>query len=340
MAFELPSSSRTEPYLLFEGKAAPLGTKKVEKLMNDHAPAPVSCVITSYNNRNTIGPAIMSVLNQTLPVAEILIADDASTDGTQALLVKATRKYPSLRLILRQKNLGIAANRDLATREVSQSFVTHLDGDDLFAPRKIEAEWTALAGAKDQVAFSRIANIDPQRFWRSRLKNPERTVSGSSEDIIAQLLMRCGAIPRDMLLSLDLYHAVGGFCHAAKLYEDWEFKLKLASIAKSWKSSGELGTLYIQNKKSLSKADFSQHKIEMSAVFTRFSEYLENKRISYDSNYLYITSRGNLIKLNRKKRFYNSLKNNTIESYRVILNLRVIKRTILECYRDSADFNI
>ncbi|MAM57860.1 MAG: glycosyl transferase family A, partial [Salinicola sp.] len=42
---------------------------------------PVSCVITNFNGRGLIEGAIASVLRQSVEVAEIIVADDASTDG-------------------------------------------------------------------------------------------------------------------------------------------------------------------------------------------------------------------------------------------------------------------
>ena len=231
--------------------------------------APVSCVITSYNNRATIGLAIASVLCQSMPVAEIIVADDASSDGSPEFLRRVAHAVPNLRLITRRRNLGVAANRDLALREAGHPFVTHLDGDDLFARRKIEREWEALAGSKHDVAYSAIACLDPARPWRSVLRKPSSTVSGARDAIAARLLARRGDIPRDMLLSKALFEEAGGFDHDLRLYEDWAFKLRLAIRAGAWRNSGTLGTLYVQRAASLSSADTAMHQSARTEVVRR-----------------------------------------------------------------------
>ena len=47
--------------------------------------------------------------------------------------------------------------------------------------------------------------------------------------------------------------ASGGFEHGLNLYEDWQFKLRLAAAAPTWCPTREIGTLYMQRGESLSK---------------------------------------------------------------------------------------
>lgn len=220
--------------------------------------APVSCIITSYNNGPALNAAVESVLRQTLPVSEIVIADDGSSDGSREMIVKLARAHRYITPILRERNIGVAANRDLAIRAASQPFVTHLDGDDLFARGKIAAEWAALDGRRDAVAYSLIALVSPGHWWRTRVLDPAQTVRTPAQ-AFEQLLARAGAIPRDMLLAKSLFKKAGGFDHAIPLYEDWEFKLRLARIAEGWLASDALGTLYVAHGKGLSAAKRAVH---------------------------------------------------------------------------------
>lgn len=222
-------------------------------------PAPISCIITSYNNARTLPLAVESVLRQSLPVAEIIIADDGSSDGSQALIATLARRHACIQPILRERNLGVAANRDLAIRAASCPFITHLDGDDLFAPGKIVAEWEALNARTDAVAFSMTARIRPQRFWQYQLLDPQRTVTGSPRAVVSNLLARSGPIPRDMLLSKTLFEQAGGFTHGVEMYEDWQFKLRLAALGVPWLPSRSIGTLYIQHGIGLSAAATDRH---------------------------------------------------------------------------------
>ena len=161
---------------------------------------PVSCVVTCYNDSNTIGSAIESVLAQSLPIEELIVADDCSSDTSRETIKRYADRYSMVRPIFRDRNIGVAANRDLATRAASQPFVTHLDGDDLFVRCKIEREWAALNEDAHAVAYSRIARIDIDHPWRSIVADPSTSV-GASHIALYRLLARTGPIPRDMLLS-------------------------------------------------------------------------------------------------------------------------------------------
>ena len=56
----------------------------------------ISLIITSYNQQEYLSEALDSALNQTLPCFEIIVADDASTDGSHELIQQYTDKHPDL----------------------------------------------------------------------------------------------------------------------------------------------------------------------------------------------------------------------------------------------------
>ena len=58
-------------------------------------PMRISCVIVSYNNGGFLRDAIMMVVEQTHPIDEIIIADDASTDQSQDLISSLARIHPA-----------------------------------------------------------------------------------------------------------------------------------------------------------------------------------------------------------------------------------------------------
>ena len=56
----------------------------------------ISVVIPTYNRAQTIRMAVDSVLNQTYRDIELIIVDDASTDGTAAIIQEYAEKYPNI----------------------------------------------------------------------------------------------------------------------------------------------------------------------------------------------------------------------------------------------------
>lgn len=107
------------------------------------AVAPVSVVIPCYRCASTIARAVASVLAQTLPVAEILLVDDASGDGTLEALEDIRRRHGAVavRVLAAPVNLGAGEARNLGWNAASQPWVAFLDADDAWHPRKIEIQY-------------------------------------------------------------------------------------------------------------------------------------------------------------------------------------------------------
>ena len=97
--------------------------------------AKVSVVIPSYNSGGTIEEAIESVLAQDVPV-EIIVIDDCSLDDTEHVLQKY-KNDPRIRIIVNEKNLGVAASRNRGVKEAVCDRVAFLDSDDMWVDGKL-----------------------------------------------------------------------------------------------------------------------------------------------------------------------------------------------------------
>lgn len=95
-----------------------------------------SVVIPAYNAADTIGPAIESVLAQTLQPKEIIVVDDGSTDGTAAVVDKMASPIT----IVRQTNQGPGAATSAGIALTTTPYLATLDADDLWLPEKIERQ--------------------------------------------------------------------------------------------------------------------------------------------------------------------------------------------------------
>lgn len=104
------------------------------------APA-VSAVITSHNEERYLGAAIESVLAQTHPPSEVIVVDNGSEDASVAI---ASGFGPPVRVVAEPER-GICPVRNTGLREAAGELIGFLDGDDLWEPRKTEAQLAALA---------------------------------------------------------------------------------------------------------------------------------------------------------------------------------------------------
>src|SRR5438309_10887096 len=90
-----------------------------------------SIIITCYNQSSFIRDAIDSALAQSYTDKEIIVVDDASTDGSKELL----EEYGSaIRFKALETNEGPCAARNWGASLASGDFLVFLDGDDVLMP--------------------------------------------------------------------------------------------------------------------------------------------------------------------------------------------------------------
>jgi glycosyltransferase involved in cell wall biosynthesis len=117
----------------------------------------VSIIIPSYNSANYLAAAIDSVLAQTVTNLEVLVIDDGSTDGTEAVV----RNYPAPVRYIRQENSGVSAARNRGMDESQGRYVAFLDADDTWLPHKLERQLAALAAShRHKVCYSAFTVVD------------------------------------------------------------------------------------------------------------------------------------------------------------------------------------
>lgn len=225
-------------------------------------------VITCHNNSGTIISTVLSVLNQTLPYDEVVVVDDKSSDGSQALLKTLAEQYSSVRIVALESCLGPSAARHIGISRLSTDFCTQLDGDDMFWPTKNEGEVRAIDGDENAIAFSDIMLVLPDT---SGVQSTSAYSCETSEEVFDQLLARTRQIPRDMTLPRARYFEVGGYDLLADLYEDWDFKLRLAAHPDlSWRRSQSLaGTVYNRLTPGLSGKDPGLHARFLILIFLK-----------------------------------------------------------------------
>jgi glycosyltransferase involved in cell wall biosynthesis len=90
-----------------------------------------SIIITCYNQLAFIRDAVGSALNQNYTDREIIVVDDASTDGSKTILEEFG---DSIKLIPLETNEGVSAARNRAAFQAGGDFLVFLDGDDLLLP--------------------------------------------------------------------------------------------------------------------------------------------------------------------------------------------------------------
>lgn len=96
----------------------------------------ISVLMPARNSETYVGEAIESIIEQTFPDWELIIADDASTDGTRHIIDKYDD--PRIRRIHNEQQLGVASTRNKLLRYAYGEFITWLDADDISYPLRLE----------------------------------------------------------------------------------------------------------------------------------------------------------------------------------------------------------
>ncbi|MGN6464968.1 MAG: glycosyltransferase family 2 protein [Rhizobiaceae bacterium] len=124
------------------------------------SPAEICVVIAAKDAAATIGRAIRSALAEA-EVAEVVVVDDGSADGTGAAALAANDGTGRLAVLPLDRNRGPAFARNHAIARSAAPFVAILDADDFFLPGRFRRmlarkDWDLIA---DNIVF--VEGTDP-----------------------------------------------------------------------------------------------------------------------------------------------------------------------------------
>ncbi|HBM8534493.1 TPA: glycosyltransferase family 2 protein, partial [Escherichia coli] len=98
----------------------------------------VTVYIPTFNRVELLKRAVNSVLRQTYKNIEVIIVDDASTDGTHNYLELISRKDNRVKYFIKQERSGACISRNIAIQNATGKYITGLDDDDYFLDTRIE----------------------------------------------------------------------------------------------------------------------------------------------------------------------------------------------------------
>ena len=189
----------------------------------------LAIIITNYNKGPFIGKAIESVLMQTRKPDEIIVIDDASTDGSYRIVAEYASRFPSLvKAILLPENKGVQYARNKGLEVANSSYVCFLDGDDtyltpdciekqmkLVRPNRLVGVYQLKIDQDDNIISSPLPKCIKKRYihhpayWLWRMEN-------------------FMAWPWSYIVAKDKVIETNGFDNPYSLYEDSEMVIKLA----------------------------------------------------------------------------------------------------------------
>jgi len=184
----------------------------------------VSIVLATHNRAACLPRAIASALAQEGARLELIVVDDASTDGTPACL--ANLADPRLRVVRAARNLGPSGARNLGLEAARADLVAFLDSDDAYRPGRLAVPRAAFMAEPDLVCvLSSAVKFDRAAPREARIPAVRLAPAAFEWALIADLIP---VEATSMTVRRAPALAVGGFCEALRLTEDREFLIRLA----------------------------------------------------------------------------------------------------------------
>ncbi len=146
----------------------------------------ISVIIPVYNAERYIEQCLWSVTGQTYGSLEIIAVDDGSADDSAAVCGRLAETDGRIR-VLRQKNSGVSAARNLGLNAATGEYVFFLDSDDAIHPRLLEEMLWQAEENHAQLVFCGYRKLDSDRLGAvleaasgSAGEAQRETVSGSA----------------------------------------------------------------------------------------------------------------------------------------------------------------
>jgi glycosyltransferase involved in cell wall biosynthesis len=197
--------------------------------MNGSRLGDVTVVVVSYNHELFLGDLLQSVESQTVSPARLIICDDASTDGSAALIREYSRRSSlATQLHLSTENIGLTRTLNRAISEVATPYFAYISGDDVMAPRRLELQLAHFEAATSNCAFVYSDALRIDAAGRTLAKTffdvfrPEVVT-----DSFANLLRGNWIPAASVIMRTEAVRQVGGYDEGL-FFEDHDMWLRLA----------------------------------------------------------------------------------------------------------------
>jgi glycosyltransferase involved in cell wall biosynthesis len=235
----------------------------------------VSVIVPAYNAASTIEAALTSVLSQKYDDWEVVVADDGSTDDTQA---RAQRVSPRVRVVRSSENVGLPAARNLAIAEAQGELLALLDADDRWLPEYLESQVGAYDAAQRHWGDVGVVACDAylEDETGRRLEGTYRSHSPFPRRFTMEALLNTNVIFVGALTPRHVVQDAGGFDPRTFGCSDHDLWIRI--VERGWRVVDNPHVLAIYR---VSAASISADRGDMAATTrTTFQLALERGRLT------------------------------------------------------------
>ncbi|WP_455219575.1 glycosyltransferase family 2 protein [Kaarinaea lacus] len=179
----------------------------------------VSVVIPTFNRVDRLEMTLQSVLNQTFTPLEIIVVDDGSSDGTEAMLMA---RFGNSIHYHYQENRGVSHARNVGVELSSGNWIAFLDSDDQWLPEKLQLQVAAVQ-SNPGYGFCHTNEIWIRNGTRVNPMNKHDKTGGH---IYQKCLPLCVISPSSVLIKKQVFEDIGNFDESLPVCEDYDYWLR------------------------------------------------------------------------------------------------------------------
>lgn len=183
----------------------------------------ITVVVPVHNARPFLDESISSIVNQTLADFEIVILDDASTDGSDRLLREWEKRDSRIRLFYSKEKLGLAGSSNFVVRKANTEVVARMDADDISHPDRLRRQWEIIKNFPDVAVVGTLCDgidasgrrVRPRDRWR--------------------ILRRSAYFPfphGSTMFRKEAFDAIGGYKESFSCGEDQDFFYRMIKVGR------------------------------------------------------------------------------------------------------------
>jgi glycosyltransferase involved in cell wall biosynthesis len=189
----------------------------------------LSVIVPVYNMEKYIGRCLSTILSFQDAAMEVIVVEDGSTDGTNAVL--ATFSDPRLK-VLKERHGGVSAARNVGFRYSRGEFVLPFDADDVPLVENWSSLLTTLAANPDAVLVygaCRAFKDDADDFPRT----PPSTGVYPENEAVVPLIFKESFVPIGAaVVRREAIETAGLWNETLTVGEDWEMWCRLSCIGR------------------------------------------------------------------------------------------------------------
>ena len=189
-----------------------------------------AAIVPNYNDSRTLAASLKSLAEQTVPLDDIIIVDDCSTDNSVEIIEALIQTIPNARLIRSPQNRGVVGAINAGIAEAKSDYIFLCSANDTYLPKMVElCEEMLQLYPQAGIVSGNVATYDNRKgaFTHDmKLPLPQKRSFYSPQQLTAQnrkvgIHFNGGS----NALRLDLVREFGGLRAPLKWHSDWFLNL-------------------------------------------------------------------------------------------------------------------